>query len=78
MTGTWSYAGTRCKIKPGWEGAGREGQAISYFDESFGQVWIAVHWDDEDDPDCFKATGLLIKRKPWQPDSEWEEANQHD
>lgn len=63
VTGTWSHCGTRCKIKPGWEGAEREGDAISYFDhERLGQQWIVVIWDDEEDPDCFKAAGLLVKQ----------------
>ena len=63
MTGTWGHSGTRCKIKQGFIGAGREGDAICYFDhERLGRPWIVVIWDDEEDPDCFKSAGLLIKR----------------
>lgn len=64
MTGTWGHAGTRCRIKAGWEGAGREGDAVCYFDEParLGQQWTVVLWDDQDDPDCFKSAGLEIKR----------------
>lgn len=63
MTGTWGIGGVRCRIKSGWEGVGREGDAISYFDhERLGQQWTVVLWDDEDDPDCFKSVGLEIKQ----------------
>lgn len=63
MTGTWGHEGTRCKIKSGWVDAGKEGDAISYFDHPrLGQHWVVVVWDNEEDPDCFKAAGLLIKR----------------
>jgi hypothetical protein len=62
MIGTFGYAGTRCRVKQGWEDAGREGEALCYFEhEKLGQQWILVIWDDEDDPDCFKAAGLEIK-----------------
>jgi hypothetical protein len=74
MTGTWGYSGVRCKIKPGVFGAGREGDAIVYFDHKrLGQHWITVLWDDEEDPECFKASCLLIKTlkddkfKPYSP-----------
>lgn len=71
--GSWGHSGTRCKIKAGWEGAGREGEAFGFFTHKrLGQEWIVVLWDDEDDPDCFKAAGLLIKREAWNPDSKWE------
>lgn len=63
MTGTWGHGGTRCRISVGFEGAGREGDAVSYFDhDRLGQTWAVVLWDDEDDPECFKADGLLIRR----------------
>jgi len=62
MHGSWGHAGTRCRIKKDWHQAGREGEAICYFEHpQLGQRWILVIWDDEDDPDCFKAAGLEIK-----------------
>ena len=67
--GTWSHSGTRCKIKPKWFDAGKEGEAFGFFDDNKGQEWIVVHWDSEDDPDLHKASGLLIKRlgdKLWE------------
>lgn len=65
--GTWGHAGVRCRIKKGWEGAGREGDALNFFNHKrLGQDWITLIWDDEEDPDCFKAAGLQIKR--------WEDA----
>lgn len=69
MVGIWGRAGVRCKIKEGWEGAGRQGEAICYFNQCVQQLWVVVKWDDEDDPDeadLHKASGLLIK----QPDDD--------
>lgn len=75
MVGTWGTAGVRCKIKQGREGAGRTGEALCYFEHSkIGQRWLLVLWDDEDDPDCFKAAGLRIMREPWQSNAQWEDA----
>lgn len=63
MSGTWG-SGARCKIAEGWDGAGREGEALCYVQPSRqgAQTWIIVMWDDEDEPDLHKAAGLLIKR----------------
>lgn len=60
MIGTFGCEKTRCRIKQGWEGAGREGDAICYFDH-LGQEWTVVIWDDEVDPGCLKSAGLEIK-----------------
>jgi len=60
--GTWSHAGTRCKIKTGWENEGREGIAFGFFNSLNMQEWTVVQWDGEEDPDLHKAYGLLIKR----------------
>lgn len=70
MIGTWGYAGMRCRIKDGWEGAGREGAAICYFDEECGQLWVTVKWDDEEDPDVHKAAGLQVRHRS---DKTWEQ-----
>ncbi len=59
--GTWGIGGVRCRIRDGWGGAGRQGEAIVYFDGR-DQLWVAVQWDDEDDPDIHKAAGLQVKR----------------
>ncbi len=69
MTGTWGTGGVRCKIAPQWEGAGREGHAICYFDSYVDQLWVVVKWNDDDDPDLHKAAGLLLKHigdKRWK------------
>lgn len=70
MTGTWGHTGVRCRIKQGWAGAGREGDAFMYFHDNKGQVWIALQWDDDDDPDLHKAAGMEIKRFE---DTDWED-----
>ncbi len=76
--GTWGHSGTRCRIKQGWAGEGREGEAICFIThKKLGQEWIVVIWDDEDDPDCFKSAGLQIKRQPWEPDSIWENRSEY-
>lgn len=60
--GSWGNAGVRCKIRSGWEDAGREGEAYSWMTPRNGTMrWVIVVWDGEDEPDCFKASGLLFK-----------------
>jgi hypothetical protein len=61
VSGTWGHSGTRCRIKKGWEGAGREGNAFVFFTDNKDQSWIALQWDGEDDPDLHKADGLELK-----------------
>ncbi len=53
-----------CKIKEGFDGAGKTGQ---YFGNMVIKniQWAIVLWDGEDDPDFFKAEGLLISS--WKP-----------
>ena len=66
---TFGHAGTRCRIKSGWHGAGREGEAFNYFDDLKGQRWVTLQWDDEDDPDLHKAAGIEVKThtdKTWR------------
>jgi hypothetical protein len=60
----------QCKIAPGWHEAGREGLLICAFDSQLGQLWCAVKWNDDEDPDCHKAAGLLMKHRSdrhWHP-----------
>lgn len=54
-------SGDLVKIRDGWAGAGRSGVVL---DVVFAiQEWCVVKFDDDDDPDCFKAGGLeLIPR----------------
>jgi hypothetical protein len=70
MIGSWGVGGVRVKIKDGWEDAGKEGEAEGYvqFDRHGSQRWIIVLWDGEDDPETFKAAGLMFKHlgKPWK------------
>jgi len=63
---TWGHSNYRCKIKPGWEGAGRQGNAYGLLqpdseNDNGAQKWLIVRWDDEEDPECFKAAGTLIR-----------------
>lgn len=73
MVGTWGHAGTRCRIKKGWVNEGKEGDAFCYFQPEFGQYWVVVQWDDEEDPDLHKAAGLEILRVG---DEHWQEINE--
>ena len=72
MYGSWGRGGVRCKIKPDWLDSGREGEAICYFSKDYrgAMEWVVVYWDDQEDPDCHKASGLLFM----QPDEKvWRE-----
>ncbi len=50
-----------CKIHDNFDGAGRTGQY-------FGKInindmdWAIVLWDDEEDPDLFKAAGIMVEQ----------------
>ena len=53
---------THCKIKEGWEDAGKTGVIV--IDEPVkdlvnGTSWTAVLWDGEEDPTFFKSRGLV-------------------
>ena len=71
MSGTWGYSGTRCRIKEGWMDAGKIGDAFLFFEDNKKQLWIALQWDGEDDPDLHKAAGLEIRRLN---ETKWETA----
>lgn len=58
--GTWGIGGVRCRIMEGCEGAGREGEAVCYF-EAERRLWLVVFMDDEEDPDVHKASCMQIK-----------------
>ena len=61
---------TRCRIRQGWKDAGNEGWILAHLAHAaLGQRWALVIWDSEDDPDCFKARGLEVKRLGQE---EWE------
>lgn len=47
----------RLRIKDGWHEAGKTGKRIGW-DVIVKQSWTPVLWDDEEDPDWFKAAGL--------------------
>ncbi len=55
----------RCRIKSGWDNSGKEGE---YFGNVMinSQMWAIVLFDNEDDPDLFKADGLLVDQKLWK------------
>ncbi len=45
------------RVKDGWQDAGRRGTIICH-PVTISVVWVGVKWDDEEDPDWFKARGL--------------------
>lgn len=61
------HPSARVVIKSGFEGAGRRGWIIGSTLELYeiGNIkWVPVLWDDEEDPDWFKASGLRVQA--WQ------------
>jgi len=47
------------RVKEGWEEAGRKGTVLG--EQIFlGQWWCPILWEDEEDPDFHKSTGLEI------------------
>jgi len=53
-----------CRIKEGWEDAGREGQYFGFMYFLDGK-WAVVLWDDEDEPSFFKSDGIEVARTNW-------------
>jgi hypothetical protein len=53
------YIGKQICIKQGWVDAGKTGIALAVC--FVGQYWIGIKWDNEEDPDWHKASGLEIK-----------------
>jgi hypothetical protein len=59
-------SGQRVCIRKGWEQAGRKGTVLAHFgqqqflDLDLGQDWVAIKWDNADDPDNFKAVALEL------------------
>jgi hypothetical protein len=52
-----SYHADRLRIRAGWGDSGRQGTRIGP-DVVLEQSWTPIKWDDEDDPDWHKTTGL--------------------
>lgn len=50
---------TRCKVKEGYETAGRRGDLLRTIFTA-GRLWAVVLWNDQVEPDIFKAEGLLV------------------
>lgn len=70
MVGTWGHAHTRFRIKRGWFDAGREGEAFAFFADNKGQCWVVLQYDEDDDPDLYKADGVEVQRvgsAEWEP-----------
>lgn len=54
-----NWTNKRVRIKIGWDQAGRSGVALTEpFQDKYGQFWVAVDWDDEEDPDNYKRVCL--------------------
>lgn len=55
----------RCRGKEDTDKAKAEGE---YFGNILisGRVWAVVLWDDDEDPDLYKAECLLIEEKAWR------------
>ena len=49
----------RCRIKEGWDQAGREGEFLGAI-ECNGVLWATVNWNEEEEPDLQKALSLEI------------------
>lgn len=52
-----------CRIKDGWEDAGKEGKCYGFVEIQ--QKWAIVLWDGEEEPDLFKAGALSTKSNTW-------------
>lgn len=56
--------GQYVRIRDGWAGAGRIGKRIGDVHE-LGQLWVPVEWNDMDDPDWHKLSGLEFGDVPF-------------
>ena len=54
----------RCRIKTGYEDAGKEGWCYGYL--NLNQCWAIVRWDGEPDPDLHKIAGLEEQSTIWK------------
>ena len=54
-----------CRIKEGWEDAGRQGFFFGtvYVD---GLCWAIIKLDEEQEPQLHKATGVEVPQDKWQ------------
>ncbi len=57
------YAMRQCKIRDGWMDSGKTGVVLYDMPakDHNGMNWTAVLWDDDEDPDFCKTSGLLIE-----------------
>lgn len=46
------------QIKEDWMGAGRIGKCLGDAVEVHGMMWLPLVWDDEEDPEFFKLSGI--------------------
>ena len=57
----------RVRIRAGWMDAGKEGELLAGpIRDRKGQDWMVVDWDNGDDPDLHKASGLEIATTEWR------------
>lgn len=60
-----NWVGKVVRIKVGWMCAGRTGKALTNpMPGRYGQMWVGLEWDDEDDPTWEKAASLEIVHAP--------------
>jgi len=54
-----NWTGQAVRIKKGWDEERKRGAALAEpFKDRYGQFWVALEWDDEDDPTCYKRACL--------------------
>lgn len=63
---TEEFENTRCRVKAGWEHAGREADLHATI-EIGGRKWAVLVFDGDDDPDMYKAEALEMEGKTWRP-----------
>jgi hypothetical protein len=70
---TYGYSGIRVKIRKGWEDAGREGELFGSVkpDRGNSQEWAILIWDNEDEPELFKLSGLQYKYPGDDEEDKW-------
>jgi hypothetical protein len=54
-----SLTGPRVRVRTGWDNAGQLGTVVGA-QIHLGQWWCPVLWDDEEDPDWCKSSGLEL------------------
>lgn len=76
MTRRCFMKGDRVRVRKNYFNAGRRGTVAGEV-ETPKRVWVAVIWDDEEDPDLFKLEGLELAPPPSRLDWSDEQIADH-